>query len=312
MIIISPHLLDGAFVFLATIIMTQKPKLFVTGGSGYLGQHLLPIAAPHFELYAQYHRHANSIKAGQPCPLDIADREAVLRTITNIQPQAIIHAGAINPGQGDERAMMTMNGDGSGYIAEAAEAVGARLIHVSSDMVHDGRNAPYQDDALPTPLNGYGRSKAQGEARVRQMSSQAVIVRTSLIYGLEQIDRGTASFIKQLQTGQPLTLFSDVIRQPVWVNSLAEALLKLIENDYIGYINVAGTQAITREAFGRKLLAWWQVDEHAQIQAGRAADISDTIPLDVRLTLDKARELALPLPGVDEVLSRFEAAWQHP
>jgi dTDP-4-dehydrorhamnose reductase len=281
-----------------------KKKLLITGGSGYLGRHLTAKALEDFEVYTTYTFHAAQIKAGQALPLDLTNREAVLSLIASLSPQAIIHAAAVNPGRGDDEEMWQVNAHGSRYVAEGAVAVGARLIHVSTDVVHDGRHAPYADAAPPSPINGYGRSKAEAEAAIAEIDPTAAIVRTSLIYGLAEMDRGTAEFVKRLAAGQPLLLFSDVIRQPIWVESLAAALLKLIELNFSGTLNVAGRQALTREEFGRRMLAWWGIDAHGFLQSGRAAEISDTIPLDLRLRVDKAEQLLqMMLPGVDEVLA---------
>jgi dTDP-4-dehydrorhamnose reductase len=284
--------------------MMRQRTLLITGGSGYLGRHLTARAVEGFEVFTTYSSHAGQIKAGRPLSLDLADREAVLRLISDLSPQAIIHTAAINPGRGSDEAMRRVNLDGSRYVAEAATAIGARLVHVSTDVVHDGRHAPYADDARPTPINEYGRSKAAAEAVVAEITPQATIVRTSLIYGLTEMDRGTESFVKRLAAGQPLVLFSDVIRQPVWIDSLAEALLKLVAIDFAGILNVAGRQALTREEFGRCMLAWWQVDPRGLLQSGRAVDISDTIPLDLRLSIGKAEQLLqMSFPGVDEALA---------
>jgi dTDP-4-dehydrorhamnose reductase len=308
--------------------MGQK-TLLITGGSGYLGRHLTAKAMDSFSVYTTYSAHPGQIKAGQVLRLDLTQRDEVLGLITTLSPDAIIHTAAINPGMGDDEAMKRVNVDGSRYVAEGAVAVGARLVHVSSDMIHNGKNAPYADDAPPTPLNGYGRSKAEAEAAVTEIAPSAAIVRTSLIYGLEEMDRGTEGFVKRLQAGQPLVLFSDVIRQPVWVETLAEALLKLVllkdegggtaergapgeDESFSSFIlhpsslilNVAGRQALTREEFGRRMLAWWRVDPGSLLQAGRAAAVSDTIPLDLRLSVTKAEQLlGLTFPGVDEVLT---------
>ncbi len=283
--------------------MKYKP-LLITGGSGYLGQHLTPQAAEKFDVYATYNTHANQIKSGRPISLNLIDRDDVFRTITELKPQAIIHAAAINPGMGSEQDMMRINRDGSRYVAEAALENKARLIHVSTDVVHDGKQAPYDDDAPPNPLNGYGRSKAAAEAAIAEIDPRAAIVRTSLIYGLDVLDRGTEGFAKRLNSGEPLTLFNDVIRQPVWVESLATALLKLVDVGFEGPLNIAGSQALTREQFGRRMLAWWQVDTRGLLGSGRAVDISDTIPLDLRMSIHKSEQLLqMPFPGVDEVLT---------
>ena len=282
----------------------MKPEiLLVTGGSSYLGRHLTVRAVEKYTVFTTYHHHAGQIRAGQPLPLDLADQAAVLRLFETVRPQAVIHAAAINPG-GDDEAMLPVNVAGSRYVAEGAAAVGARLVHVSTDVVHSGRNAPYVDDVPPTPLNRYGRSKAAAEAAVGELCPQAAIVRTSLIYGLQEMDRGTAGFAKRLEQGESLLLFNDVIRQPVWVETLNQALLKLVKLDFAGFVNVAGCQAITREEFGRKLLAYWGIDRLDLVTSGRAAEISNTIPLDLRLTIAKGQTLLqMTFPGVDEVLA---------
>lgn len=285
----------------------SKKTLLITGGSGYLGCHLTAKAVDSFQVYTSYTRHPDQIKAGQPLPLDLTRRDDVLRLVGDLSPQAIIHAAAVNPGQGDDETMRQVNALGSRYVAEAAVAVGARLVHVSSDMVHDGKNAPYADDAPPSPLSGYGRSKAEAEAAVAEIDPAAAIVRTSLIYGLAEMDRGTEGFVARLRAGQPLVLFSDSIRQPVWVESLAGALLKLAAEkaEFAGLLNVAGRQVLSREEFGRRMLQWWRVDPGDLLQPGRAAEVSATIPLDLRLSVSKAEQiLQMRLPGVDEVLAQ--------
>jgi dTDP-4-dehydrorhamnose reductase len=278
-------------------------RLLITGGSGYLGHYLTRRAAEIFQLYTSYYDHVEQIRAGQPILLDITRREEVLRLMTELKPQAVIHAAAVNPGSGSDETMMTVNAAGSQYVAEAAVAVGARLVHVSTDVVHNGREAPYDDEAPPAPLNGYGRSKAAAEVAVKRLDPGAVLVRTSLIYGLEEMDRGTAGFVERLQRGERLALFNDVIRQPVWVESLAEALLKLVEVEYGGTLNVVGSQPLTREAFGRRMLAWWGIEPGDRLQPARAADLSSTTPLDLRMSSQKAEQLLqMRFPGVDEVL----------
>ena len=289
-------------------MMATKRTLLITGGSGYLGRCLTVRATDAFQVYTTYHTHPQQIKAGQPLPLDLTQRDDVLRVITALSPQAIIHTAAITPGGGSEAEMMRVNTAGARYVAEAGVAVGARLVHLSSDVVHSGRHGPYDDAAPPTPLNGYACSKAAAEAAVTAVDTTATIVRPSLIYGLDEVDSGTASFVARLQAGQPLVLFSDAVRQPIWVESLAAALLKLVDHPWAGTLNVAGRQVLSREAFGRRMLAWWGIDTRDLLQIGRAADISDTIPLDLRLIVTKAEHLLhMTFPGVDEVFAQAAA-----
>ncbi|MCK5380352.1 MAG: NAD(P)-dependent oxidoreductase [Candidatus Latescibacteria bacterium] len=285
-----------------------KRKLLITGGSGYLGRHLTIKAVERFEVCPTYHRHAGRIKAGQPIPLDLTNREDVFRVIAGAKPHAVIHTAAINPGEGTDARMWSVNVEGSRSVAEASASVGARLVHVSSDSVHDGRHAPYPDEVAPSPINGYGRSKAAAEAAVIEAYPGAAIVRTSLIYGLTaEMDRGTAGFVERIEAGEMLTLFDDVIRQPIWVDSLSKALLKLATLDFAGTLNIAGRQAMSREEFGRKMLDRWNVDLRGLVRSGRAAELSDAIPLDLRLSVDKAEALLhMVFPGVDDVINNVQ------
>jgi dTDP-4-dehydrorhamnose reductase len=299
----------------------NSKTLLITGASGYLGRHLTAKAVKTGQVYAAYGSHPGRVVAGQPVHLNLTDSASVKQVITRLSPQVIIHAAALNPGQGDEAEMVRVNVLGTRYVAEAAAAVRARLVCVSTDIVHDGRNAPYAGDVPPSPINSYGRSKAAAEAAIAEIIPSATIVRTSLIYGLDEIDRGTQGFAERLNEGQPLILFSDVIRQPVWVDTLVEALLRLTLKDEGGglkaeslqssafspqpfILTVAGRQALTREEFGRRMLAWWGVDPGDLLQPGRAADMSNTIPLDLRLDVSAAEQwLGMTFPGVDEVLT---------
>ena len=83
------------------------------------------------------------------------------------------------------------------------------------------------------------------------------------------------------------------------------ALLKLSALDYAGTLNVAGQQALSRAAFGQRLLAWWGINTQGHLQEAQAAEMTDTIPLDLRLTLTKAEHLLeMSFAGVDEVFAR--------
>lgn len=281
----------------------DRPVLLITGATGYLGRRLMSHGAARGRAYAATRRRPDAETANDTVAVDIGERGAVLELVERLKPTAIIHAAAVNPGQGDEAEMMRINADGSRIVAEAARAVGARLVAVSTDIVHDGRAGPYGDDAPPTPINAYGRSKAAGEEAVLDVDPSAVVVRTSLMYGLDEMDRGTAGFAERLARGEELSLFSDVLRNPVRVDALADALVQLTEVNYSGLLNVAGRQALTREEFGRKMLAYWGVADDGLIRPARAVEISDTIPIDVRLISSRAETLlGVTFPGVDDVL----------
>jgi dTDP-4-dehydrorhamnose reductase len=280
----------------------------VTGATGYLGRRVVAQAATRADVIGLVHR-----SEPPPAPagvryrqLDLTRPAEVQVALATLQPDAVIHTAAANPGS-DAAGFTAVNVGGSAAVANAVAArrAGCRLVHVSTDLVHDGLHAPYTDDANPNPLNDYGRSKAEAEVIVLSMVPDAVAVRTSLIYGLDEPDRSTAGFIARLRRGERLELFVDVVRQPVWVEALAACLIRLALDDRStsGLLNVAGSEAVTRAAFGRALLDVWKVraprDQVVDVEAAGRNDV----PLDLRLRLDRARALDLETPGVSTVLA---------
>ena len=279
-------------------------RVLITGGSGYLGRQVARLAASRYETFAGFGRHPERIVAGEPIELDLLDPESSGEALRRVNPDVVIHTAAINPG-GPEELMPAVNVVSTRHLASTAAEVGCHWIHVSTDVVHDGLGAPYDDSVTAVPTSLYGQTKAAGEQAVLTLHPDACIVRTSLIYGLHEIDHGTKSFADRLRRGESVRLFSDVLRQPVWVETLAEALLELSAKRWSGFLNVAGSQILSREQFGRRMLDWWQIDGRESVSAVKAEDIAPQVPRDLRLCLDRAHQaLRTPLLGVDEVLGR--------
>lgn len=276
--------------------MTQR--LLITGGSGYLGRHLVRLVAEEGHgsfCYTTFSSDPLGLPEG--VRLDLRDGPAVSRLIADFAPETIIHTAGSNRTPD----MVAVIVEGTRHIVAAAAAVEARLIHLSTDSIFDGTHAPYDETAVPAPLNEYGRAKAAAEALVAAHDI-AAIVRTSLIYGLEEIDNGTAWMVEALRAGRPVTLFTNQRRNPVWVETLCLACLELVEHPYRGVLNVAGRQVMTRAEFGLRLLDWWGVAERATLSLG--PDESGRWPLDCEMDVSLAgRLLITPLSGVDEVLA---------
>ncbi|MCP4420359.1 MAG: sugar nucleotide-binding protein [Chloroflexi bacterium] len=278
-------------------------RILVTGGSSYLGQHLVSTilsstAVSHTIAHTYFQN--NRCLSANGHQLDIRDETAVHNLIFTFQPDIIIHLIGSN-GQ-----MATAIRQGTSNVMWGAREVGARLIHLSTDAIFAGDDAPYDDTALPNPITTYGRAKADAEAIVQQHPN-SVIIRTSLIYGLEKIDRGTRWMSAALDKGESVTLFSNQIRNPVWIDSLCAAILELAHNSFSGILNVAGSQVLTRAEFALKLLDYWQVQPRSTLSIGPATGNG---PLNCELDLRLATAvLETPLPGVTQTIE--QAANQH-
>lgn len=277
------------------------PRLLITGGSGYLGAALVRQAHTAYDVTATYHTHPAAIPGTTWQPLDVRDAAAVQALVAAVRPAAIIHTAALNPGVGAN--FEAVNVEGSRHVARAAADLGVRLIHLSTDVVFDGTQGHYVEEDLPNPITPYGRSKALAEAAVAASGAAALIVRTSLIYGwTPEPDRHMRNVIADLRTGQPVQLFTDELRCPIWVETLAAALLELAAAPLTGILHVAGAQSLSRYEIGVRLLRRHGVDSTPVI-AARSRESSLIRPLDCTLDCSRARTLlGTPLTGMDEVL----------
>ncbi|MCZ7674486.1 MAG: sugar nucleotide-binding protein [Chloroflexi bacterium] len=212
--------------------------------------------------------------------------------ITSYHPDVIIHLAGSN--RGDDMAAVIVQG--AAHISRAAQQVNARLIHLSTDCVFSGLEPPYDETAVPTPVNAYGRAKTEAETLVQQVA-QHVIIRTSLIYSLVQMDHGTQWMARALQEGAPVTLFDNQVRNPIWLESLCRALLELTDHGYSGILHVAGRQAMTRAAFSLKMLDWWRITPRETLHIGPST--GGQWPLDLTLAVGRATAvLQTPCPAL--------------
>jgi len=147
-------------------------RVLVTGAAGQLGRELVAAFAGH------------DVVAVDFAQCDIGDRDQVMATIVGARPDAVVHAAAwtdVDGCESDHDKALRVNSLGTRHVVEAARAVGARALYVSTDYVFDGgATRPYTEWDPPAPLSWYGRSKLGGELEV---GPEDTIVRTSWVCG---------------------------------------------------------------------------------------------------------------------------------
>ena len=142
----------------------------------------------------------------------------------------------------------------------AAASRGARLVHVSTDLVFDGEHAPYSEDDEPRPVSDYGRAKLEAERSV-----DGLVVRASLLYGKPGPQEALAA-------RDDVVFHEDEIRCPTHVSDLAAALLELAALEITGVLHVAGPDAVSRLELARLLGA--RNPQSAPIPPGRARNVA--------------------------------------
>lgn len=257
-------------------------KLVVIGASGHLGSEVARRASG-FEV----------IPASRSTGLDVRDQLAVHALFQQVRPAAVINSAY-------QRGSWSAMADGAANVAAAAAAVGARLVHVSSDAVHSGRPQWYTESDEPDPITPYGAAKAAAETAVAAIDPSAAIVRTSLILGDETTSQ--VRMVLDLINGAPGSLFTDEIRCPVDGGDLASAILELVGNDYAGIINISGSDAVSRVVLGRLIAARYGVP--AQFKTCPIAESGMTRPGEVKIDSSRARGmLRTRLRGAIELFS---------
>lgn len=275
--------------------------LLITGGSGYLGRALVQQAAEsgRWTVTATYAAHPRAAPGVEFVPLDVRDRAAVQRVLQKTCPHVVIHTAYVQR----EPDLWQTTAAGAQHVAQAAQAVGARLIHISSDALFDGeRTGVYTEADLPSPITPYGEAKAAAERLVAAAHPAALIVRTSLIYGGTPPSSHEELVLNALDQAQEIAFFTDEIRNPIHVADLAAALLELAPTEAQGVLHVAGADAVSRYTFAC-LIAQHHGRAADQLRAGRSASSGMRRPRNV--ALDSARAQALlqtRLRGMHEVL----------
>jgi dTDP-4-dehydrorhamnose reductase len=243
----------------------------VTGATGFLGRELLRLWPS---------------ATGER--VDVRDADAVGTLLDRLRPDAVIHTAYRQEGPGAWEVTV----DGAENVAGAAHAVRARLVHVSTDVVFDGRKGdPYVESDDSCPATDYGRAKAESERRVLEAHPSALVVRTSLLVGGPGHEAGKH---ERAALEETMAFYEDEIRCPTQVGDLASALLELAGLDVSGPLHVAGADALSRA-------------DLAELVVGRPVrriPAPPDRPLDCTLDCTRAQALLMTrLRGANEVFS---------
>jgi dTDP-4-dehydrorhamnose reductase len=216
--------------------------VLVTGAGGQVGQELVELLGPRAVGFG----HAE---------LDITDRSAVLEAITATRPNAVIHAAAwtaVDAAEADPERAFAVNESGTRHVAEAADAVGARLCYVSTDFVFDGaKPTPYVETDDPNPLSVYGHSKLAGE---RAAGPDAIVARTSWVcgrYGTNMVK----TILRVAAQQEHLDFVDDQRGHPTFADGLAAKLVELVDGGHRGIFHVTHQGAVSWYEFARAVLA---------------------------------------------------------
>ncbi|MFM7877142.1 MAG: dTDP-4-dehydrorhamnose reductase [Microcystis panniformis] len=198
-------------------------KVLLIGAKGQVGQEL-QVTLPYL---------GEVISIGRE-ELDLTNSEKIGQLIREIHPDYLVNASAytaVDKAEIEPDLAYSINSIAPKIMAESAEKIKTKFLHISTDYVFDGRkNTPYLETDMTNPLGVYGQSKLRGEEEIKTVNSQAIILRTAWVYG----SYGKSNFVKtMLRLGkerEELKVVVDQVGSPTWAKDIATAITHLLIN----------------------------------------------------------------------------------
>jgi dTDP-4-dehydrorhamnose reductase len=173
---------------------------------------------------------------------DVADRARVSDAVRSFRPDVIFNCAAftrVDDCEEQSALAHEINGKAVGYLAAAARAASAVLVHVSTDFVFDGAaRLPYLEESRAAPLQVYGQSKLEGERQALEWE-RSIVVRTSWLFGAGA-PSFVATIVRLLTKPAPVRVVDDQVGCPTYTGHLAPALVAIAERGLTGVLHVAG------------------------------------------------------------------------
>ena len=297
-------------------------KVFVTGVAGQLGHDVMnELKARGYEgvgtdLAPSYSGidDGSAVTSMPYISLNITDKDAVDRVISEVRPDVIVHCAAwtaVDAAEDEENVpkVMAINADGTRNIACAAKDANAKMVYISTDYVFDGQGTkPWKPDCKDyAPLNVYGRSKLEGELAVSEILEKYFIVRIAWVFGLNG-----KNFIRTMlnvgNTHPEVRVVDDQIGTPTYTLDLARLLVDMIETEKYGYYHATNEGGY---------ISWYDFTKEIYRQAGLETNVVPVTtaeyglskaarPFNSRLDKSKLAENGFqPLPDWKDALHRF-------
>lgn len=278
-------------------------KYLITGSNGQLGTELRKMMDDRGLAYTAYDAQE----------MDITEHDLTMETVKKDAPAVIFHCAAftaVDPAEDEKKDLnWQVNVDGTRNVAEAAKAVGAKLVYISTDYVFDGtKQDEYQVDDQANPKNEYGRAKLAGENVVRQLLDDYYIVRTSWVFG-KYGHNFVYTMLRLGQSHDKLTVVNDQVGRPTWTKTLAQFMLYLVDQQC-----AFGTYQLSNE----NSCSWYQFAK--EILKNEAVEVSPVTseeypqkayrPRHSVMSLQKAEATGFKIPSWQEALAGMMAAME--
>jgi dTDP-4-dehydrorhamnose reductase len=286
-------------------------RIYLTGASGFVGSNFAYV----------FERRGAEVIGPSHADVDLTDPDAVLRSVRDARPDAIVHAAIWNAFAGllsDRRRAWESFVPATRHVVDAANAADAHVVLISTDWVFDGTQGPAAEDEPPNPINTYGFLKAMSELVVRERAERGTVARIAGVQGvhrarpktLREQDAGfgylVASVVDALSEGRRFTVWDDpglnTIATPILATDAAELILRALEREALGTLHCVGSEHIDRVTLARRAVTAFGLDEDL-LSVGPPEETMNA-PYDTSLDATRTAEtLGVTLPSVNDLLA---------
>ncbi len=240
-------------------------RILITGASGLLGINLALESANQHTVFGQVNSNVIHTDAFTVLKTDLLKPGAVGRLLSETQPDWVIHCAALanlESCEKDPALAWELNTEVPRNLARQCQKGGARLLHVSTDAVFDGRTGGYSEEDPPNPLSTYAQTKLKAEYAVAEANPDAIVARVNLFGWSLTGHRSLAEFFfNNLSAGNRVMGFTDVYFCPLLVNDIAHIFLRMLEKKLTGLYHVLSSDHISKYEFGVNIARKLNLDD---------------------------------------------------
>lgn len=255
-------------------------NILVTGANGQLGCSLREILSKGSSKACVEHGgdywYFSDISKREGFPtyfLDITDPEEIGRVVRDMEIDAVINCAGytdVEKAEDEEDKASFLNGKAVGYLAEAMAFEKGLLLHISTDYVFSGACTPITEEASPSPLSAYGRSKLLGEKALRESGCKYVLLRTSWLYS-EYGKNFLRTMLSLLDERPEVNVVFDQCGTPTYAGDLAKAIIAVIEDYKNPSVGEGYPKAGTYNFSNEGVCSWFDFARMIAEYSGKAA-----------------------------------------
>lgn len=299
----------GATYDARMVAPSDMPRWLITGATGFLGSNAARFLESRAYRIAASREGAPTSGFDSAVTLDLSDMASIEMAVRAASPDVILHTAALADHEACERDpeyAAVINVEATGALADAATSVGARLVHISTDAVFDGRRGHYREDDAPSPFSVYGRTKLAGE-QAALAGTDALVIRTNFFGWSPSRRRSILEFfVNSLEAGAAVQGYTDFVVTSLYAQDLMQALWELHDRAGIGVLHLGARDALSKYEFGCLVAAAFGLNPDLISPVSAAAGQHSTSRV-LDLSLDSSRAAALlgrELPSQGEGIAR--------